>query len=121
MQESEGFKKLQKTKWITLAGSTLAVLSSSALYINQVLFMFLGENGNPFYVNPYLNYSVFGINMDSMLNDVGMLLACGVLKTVSCTALAKVFSTAKARSVNPQPQQPSGEYAEPSVVFASQV
>ena len=104
VQESAGYKSMQKTKWMTLTGSTLAVVSSSALYVNMILYMFLGEMGNQLHTSPYLHYGVFGMNLDSVLNDVGMLLACGVLKTVSCTALAKVFSTAPpAQKVGPAP------------------
>ena len=95
---------MQKTKWMTLAGSALAVLSSSVLYVNVVLSMFLGERGNKWHTSPYLNYWVFGLNLDSVLNDVGMLLVCGVLKTVPCTALAKIFSAASpAQKVRPVP------------------
>ena len=71
----------------------LAVTSSTALYVNGVLFMLLGEYGNPYYANPYLNIWVFGINANSMVNDVGMLLLSEMLKTVSCGALARLYST----------------------------
>jgi hypothetical protein len=50
-----------------------------------------------------LNFFVFGINLDSVLNDLGMLLACGVLKKASCAALTKHFSTADARTVTVMP------------------
>jgi hypothetical protein len=115
---------MQKTKWMTLTGSTLAVVSSSALYVNMILYMFLGERGNQFHVSPYLNYSVFGMNLDSVLNDVGILLACGVLKKAGCSCLVKCLSTVvPARKVGPvsQPQpQHAGAYADPSMVFGSQ-
>jgi hypothetical protein len=124
VHESAGYKSLQKTKWLTLMGSTLAVLSSSALYINMGLFVILGDRGKPFYTNPYLSYAVFGMNLDSVMNDVGILVVCGVLKTVSCADLTKVFSTAQSvYKVRPVPQphlQPAGAYTDPSVVFASQ-
>ena len=101
VQESAGYKSMQKTKWMTLTGSTLAVLSSSALYINVGLFMFLGKNGNPFYAGPYLNYAVFGMNLDSVLNDVGMMLVCGVLKTVSLPT--RLLMTGRSIIVEPAP------------------
>ena len=86
-QESAGYKSMQKTKWMTLMGSTLAVVSS---------FLFLGERGNQFHVSPYLNYLVFGVNLDSVLNDIGMFLVCGVLKKFSFTFLMRrENSTAK--------------------------
>jgi hypothetical protein len=80
-QRSAAYRSLQKTKYMTLAGASLAVVSSTALYINMGLFFVLGGNGKPFYANPYLHVTVFGTNLDSVLNDVGMLLACGVIKT----------------------------------------
>ena len=95
-QESAGYKSMQKTKWMTLMGSTLAVVSSSVLYVNIVFFLFLGERGNQFHVSPYLNYLVFGVNLDSVLNDIGMFLVCGVLKKFSFTFLMRrENSTAK--------------------------
>ena len=60
------------------------MLSSTALYIDALLWIMLGQIGNRWYANPYLNIAVFGVNLDSVLNDLGMLLACGVLKTASC-------------------------------------
>jgi hypothetical protein len=92
VHESAGYKNMQKTKWMTLTGSTLAVLSSSALYINIVVYMFLGERGNRFFTSPYLNYQIFGLNLDSILNDIGMLLVCGVLKKLGCSSLVKGLS-----------------------------
>ena len=106
-QESEGYKSMQKTKWMTLLGTILAVLSSTVLYANMVMCNVMGEPGNVWWTNPYLNYGVFGINLDSVLNDVGMILVSGLLKTVSCTALAKHFSTAAPKiDVAPQQQPP---------------
>jgi hypothetical protein len=77
-------KSLLKTKWMTLAGSTLAVVSSSAFYANAALFFALGGYGELFFTNPYLHIWTFGISVNSVLNDLGMLLVCGVLKTVPC-------------------------------------
>ena len=77
-------KNLVKLKWLTLAGTSPAVVSSTALHVNVILFMALSGRGKPFYSNPYLNVSVFGINMDSTLNNLGMLLVCGVTKKISC-------------------------------------
>jgi hypothetical protein len=106
VQRSAGYKSLMKTKWMTLFGASLAVLSSTALYINVLLSAFLGGGaggGSPWQASPYLNSFVFGINLDSMLNDLGMLLACGVLKTASCAALTKYFLTATAHTVSVVP------------------
>ena len=75
---------MQQTKYLTLAGSTLAVVSSSLLYVNVALQMMApsSEEGSIFWTSPWLNLFVFGNNFDSMANDVGMLLICGVLKKV---------------------------------------
>ena len=98
---SEGQISLEKTKWLTLLGASLSVISSTALYINFGLFVVLGDYGKPFYANPYLHPLVFGINLDSILNDIGMLLACGVVKKITCKSVQGTFSTAAACQVEP--------------------
>jgi hypothetical protein len=65
------------------------------------LFVVLGDYGNPFWANPYLNINVFAINLDSVLNDIGMLLACGVVKKITCESVQSIFSTAAAYKVKP--------------------
>jgi hypothetical protein len=91
---SAGQISLEKTKWLTLVGASLAVLSSTAMYINSGLSVVLGGWGKPLWANPYLNPNVFGYNLDSVLNDVGMLLACGVVKKLTCETVGTLFSTA---------------------------
>ena len=127
---SPGQISLEKTKWLTLVGACLAVLSSTALYINFGLLVVLGKPGKPFYANPYLNVLVFGINLDSVLNDVGMLLACGVLQKVTYKAVAEPFSTAslwkafsrkrlgKTTAIVPQDGATSAHLHAPSSAFA---
>ena len=88
---SEGQISLEKTKWLKLLGASLAVISSTASYINFGLFVVLGDWGKPFYTNPYLNVMVFGVNLDSVLNDIGMLLACGVVKKITCESVQSIF------------------------------
>jgi hypothetical protein len=51
-----------------------------------------------------LHILIFGLNLDSVLNDVGMLLACGVLKTASCASLSQHFTTAGPSKVRPEVQ-----------------
>jgi hypothetical protein len=90
--------------WLTLVGvvgACLAVLSSTALYINVGLMVVLGGHGKLFYANPYLNVSVLGFNLDSVLNDIGMLLACGVIKKITYEAVTARFSTAKSSFLSP--------------------
>jgi hypothetical protein len=65
------------------------------MYINAALYVMLGGFGKSLWANPYLNPFVFGFNLDSVLNDVGMLLACGVIKKISCEAVTARLSTAK--------------------------
>jgi hypothetical protein len=98
---SAGQISLEKTKWLTLLGASLAVLSSTAMYINLGLFTGQSGPGKSFHANPYLNPNVFGINLDSVLNDVGMLLACGVIKKITCETVIARFTTAAAYKVDP--------------------
>jgi hypothetical protein len=105
VRHSAGYKNMLKTKWMTLSGASLAVFSSTALYTNGLLFAVLGGYGKSFWTNPYLHILVFGLNLDSVLNDLGMLLVCGVLKPVSCASLGKhLFSTADPCEVKPETQ-----------------
>lgn len=80
---------------MTLLGASLAVVSSTALYINMGVFFVLGGIGKPFWTNPYLSIFVFGINLGSVLNDIGMLLVCSVLKKVDSACLVKRVSTVR--------------------------
>jgi hypothetical protein len=89
-QHSAGYKKMQQTKWMTMFGASLSVLSSTLLYVNFLLAIF-GGRGSQYDIVPWLNITVFGISMDSICNDVGMLFVCGVLKkapSLSVTAVA---------------------------------
>ena len=90
---SAGYKSMLKTKWMTLIGSTFAVMSSTVLYVNIVLF-YLSARGDPFLTNPLLNPYVTGINADSIANNLSMILVCGVIKTLSGEALYRRISTA---------------------------
>jgi hypothetical protein len=93
VQRTASHRSLQTTKWMTLAGASLAVVSSTALYINAGLFIVLGGYGKPFYANPYLHVNVFGMNLDSVLNDVGMLLTSGVVKKFWTSLVQKQTTT----------------------------
>ena len=104
---SEGQISLEKTKWLTLLGASLAVISSTAFYINVGLFVVLGGNGKPFTANPYLHVLVFGINLDSVLNDIGMLLACGVVKKITYETVTTRFRSLSATSRKSQKVDPA--------------
>jgi hypothetical protein len=94
VRKAEGYKRLQQTKRLTLAGTILTVASSSLLYMNLFLPMTAGipEDGSIFWHSPWLNALVFGINLDSVLNDFGMLLVSGVLKKVSLASMSSKAS-----------------------------
>jgi hypothetical protein len=62
---------------------------------------FLNSIVKPFYANPNLNLLIFGINLDSALNDVGTLLACGVIKKITHDAVTARLSMAKPFKVDP--------------------
>jgi hypothetical protein len=111
VHKSVGYKKMQQTVYMTLFGSSLAVLSSTYLYINLLLF-FDGKTSD-MRSNPWLNPLVTGTvitlcfrvnrlvaqvyllshltlsvgNVVSILNDVGMLFVSGVFKHASWKAL----------------------------------
>ena len=89
--QSAGYRSMNATKWMTLLGSSGAVISSTALY--AIFFVYsLSQPGSPFWANPLLHPLVFPVNADSVVNDFGMLLVCGVLKALS---LKKLASTAR--------------------------
>jgi hypothetical protein len=76
-RSTPGFKGMQQTKYATLFGSIIATMSSTLLYINLVLHVFIGGE---WHRNPYLHPLVFMVNMDSIFNCLGMLLVSGVPK-----------------------------------------
>ena len=121
-RHSEGYKNLLKTKWMTLLGASLAVVSSTVFYINMGMFFVLGGDGKPFWANPYSHIFVFGVNLDSVLNDIGVLLVCGVLKKVDCSSLvrrAKATFGPSRYSVDPAPQAAIPSYVNASSASAS--
>jgi hypothetical protein len=86
-QHSAGYNKMQQTKWMTMFGAALSVLSSTLLYVNFMLWFFAQDQYDR---SPWLNPWVFGVNMDSICNDMGMIFACGVLKKVPSVGTATV-------------------------------
>jgi hypothetical protein len=81
--KSTGYVDLEKTMYMTLAGSTIAVLSSTILYAN--LLMFFNGKHEIFSENAFLNPLVLMGNIDSILNSVGMLLVSGIFKYLGPT------------------------------------
>jgi hypothetical protein len=111
VQQSAGYKMMQQTVYMSLFGSLLAVLSSTYLYIN--LLLFFDGRASGIRSNPWLNPLVTGTitlccrvnrlvtqvcirspltlsvsDVVSILNDVGMLFVSGVLKRASSKQLA---------------------------------
>ena len=80
--ESAGYKSMLQSKWWTLVGSTLAVASSTVLYIMMVLQLAWGGPDGELWRNKWLNAFVLGVNVNSILNTIGMIFVCGMLKRV---------------------------------------
>jgi hypothetical protein len=71
---------LRTTMCMTLFGSTLAVFSSTAFYILCILrTTIVGRFAKSIWLEPLM----FALNLDSILNDVGMIFVCGVLKNLT--------------------------------------
>jgi hypothetical protein len=94
--KSAGFKDLEKTMYMTLIGSTIAVLSSSILYVN--LLMFFNGDYTIFSDNAFLNPLVFMGNIDSILNSMGMLLVSGIFKYLVPSLATKARNLGSATS-----------------------
>ena len=78
--QSAGHRRMRQTMYMTLFGSSLAVLSSTLLYVMLLLYydgqvVFFQRT---IWANPFV---VFG-NLDSICNDIGILFVCGALKKV---------------------------------------
>jgi hypothetical protein len=81
--DSEASRRLRRTHRSNVWGVTIAVFSSTLLYINMVLFLAFTFSGDYFfYSSRLLNPWCVGLNLDSILNNVGMVLLCGMLKDV---------------------------------------
>jgi hypothetical protein len=80
--QSAGYKRMRQTIRMTLAGSSLAMLSSTALYANTLAFIVMGPD-SMFYSSPFLHVLSFGVNLDSVLNAIAMLLASGIFRDLS--------------------------------------
>jgi hypothetical protein len=75
--ENQAAKDLRRTMHLVVVGSSIAVFSSSIFYVNAIFFFAFKESCSK---SVWLNTLVFGINADSILNDVGLLLVCGIFK-----------------------------------------
>jgi hypothetical protein len=79
---SSAHRRLQRTKWMALVGTALALGSSTLLYINGLLYFSkgLGLAGDTYNNDPEKNVYVLGGNLDSIFNDFGMLLVSGIFR-----------------------------------------
>jgi hypothetical protein len=94
---SPAMRNLEKTKYTTLAGCSLAVFSSTLFYINIIVgIVFQGG----FVTDPWLNPIVFGVNVDSICNDVGMFMMSGSLKQLTTTATKWAATTMALKNTN---------------------
>jgi hypothetical protein len=100
-RHSQGYRELQKTMYMTLFGSSLAVFSSTAWYINAIINTVQPGSLR----NPWSHALVSGINLDSILNDIGMLFMCSVLKNAKwehVTAFASKLFMSSTTKVEPK-------------------
>jgi hypothetical protein len=113
-QQSAGYHSMRQSMWMSLLGATLAVLSSTVVYGNAIYYFLKYELGHPTATNPYLNIFAFGVSMDSICNDVGVLLVSCVLKKLRIkdvgSKVVSLFSTfvrgSKHITVEPAPVAP---------------
>jgi hypothetical protein len=81
VNDSAGYKSMAESKWLTLVGSTLALASSTGLYLVMALQFAWGGPDGELWKNKWLNAFVLGVNLNSILGTIGMIFVCGVLKT----------------------------------------
>lgn len=77
-------RRMQTMKYEVVFGSGISVVSSTLLYINCLVFLMRSdyfENRGSWALHPL----IFGFNLDSILNDVGMLLVCGIFRHAACS------------------------------------
>ena len=96
---------MQQTKWMTLGGTLLAVLSSTILY-TIVIIQMLSPSESSFWSSPWLNFQALPVNADSILNDVGMMWLSGMARKIVETVVPKdettVTTKLSAEAVNPR-------------------
>jgi hypothetical protein len=75
--KEEGYKQLQLSCKHAVLGSAIAVSCSTYVIMNAMLcFIIQGI----FWRSSWLNVFVFGINMNSIFNNIGMFFVCGMAK-----------------------------------------
>jgi hypothetical protein len=110
-RQSDAHKLIARTKWTTFAGVTLAVTSSSLLYINFILLTVMKDTFSP---SPWLNPLVFMVNADSILNNISMLLVSGLLTPAG-------FNNGRRSSISPKCSRYSADLSEGVNIARSQL
>lgn len=98
LAHTEAYKELQQTKRATLISASLIVFSSTLLYINAGLWV--GIQG-PFLRCCWLHPYVFGANLDSVVNDIGMFGLGNMWKEVTLKSknwISEVYMSSKKHS-----------------------
>jgi hypothetical protein len=102
---------------MTLGGAMLTVGASSLFYIHLSVATVLWDSTVK--SNEWLNPYVHAASLNSIFNDIGMVLACGVLKNVAMLQIGKsrnMMSLSVRPLSNSNSAFSAGE-AEPSIVF----
>jgi hypothetical protein len=100
VNQTQGFQHLLNSKWWTLVGSTLAVGSSTVLYVAVILQLVWGGPDKEMWKSWWMNVFVLWVNVNSILNTVGMLFVSGCSRGASLKmATKKMHSMLKKRSV----------------------
>jgi hypothetical protein len=94
--KNDAIQRMQMTKWMTMGGVALAVVSSSLFYVNALLYFIWFDYFN---AHSWLNPFLVGGNVDSILNDLGVLM-------VSTLAAASTWSSANPISKKELEQSP---------------
>jgi hypothetical protein len=107
-------RRLKKTKWFNFVGVGIVVFSSSVLYVHLIIQQASLATGSAYFVrSSWLNPSIISINLDAILNSIGMVLLSGMLKDLSWKGGWRAIVTipvvpptvAAPNSVAPQPFQ----------------
>jgi hypothetical protein len=64
----------------------------SILYFLINFYMGMRDPDSPFRTNSWLRWNLFGVDLEQCLRLGGMLLACGVLKTLNCISVFVAFN-----------------------------
>jgi len=100
VRSTAGYKRLQQTKRMTFWGTCLIVGSATVFYILSVLWALkVGRS------NPWVNALVIGFTGASILNDIGMVLVCGVFKNLP--SVSSSFTSLKQSNKEGLPAEPS--------------